>query len=90
MSLPVRTFIVTHPPTVTELLHPPGVAETTPTTVLVMDGMERVKDMEEVFSELFVAMETKEGVWLDGVPDYPAGEYVLSSQCRIIATNCRR
>ena len=54
-----------------------------------MDGMERVKDVEEVFAELFVAMETKEGVWLDGVPDYPPGEYVLSSQCRIIATHCR-
>lgn len=54
-----------------------------------MDGMERVKDVEEVFAELFVAMETKEGVWLNGVPDYPPGEYVLSSQCRIIATHCR-
>ena len=77
--------------------HP--LATTQRTTVLVMDGMERVRDVEEVFSELFVAMETRaagQPVWIGAVRGsteqdayHPPGQYQLSSRCFILATHSR-
>ena len=95
------------PPPYTDLLVPYSRHTAPPTstnpgrgrsTVLVMEGMEKVKDVEEVLSELFTAMECREvgqPVWIDGVrgttahdPLHPAGHYYLSSNCYIIATHC--
>lgn len=67
--------------------------------MLVMEGLEKLKSVEDVFSELFVAMQCREAgqpVWIDGVRGasahdtlLPAGHYHLMSQCYIIAAHSR-